>query len=86
MANSDQEDIVKLLRRLASLETRIHGTPFRADIYRRAYAKIVELQQQVEELQGEKLGLKRCGLCGTMEYPVNAHNDCYICANAQYAD
>jgi hypothetical protein len=82
----EDEDISKVMRRLADLEDRIHGTPFKANIYRRAHDKIEQLQRKIEELEGEKMGYKRCGLCGCMDVPVNHHGDCSICAKAQYGD
>jgi uncharacterized OB-fold protein len=82
----ETEDISKVMKRLADLEDRIHGTPFKANIYRRAHDKIEQLKRYIEELEGEKMGYKRCGLCGCMDVPVNSHNDCSICAKQQYAD
>lgn len=31
-------------------------------------------------------GMRECGLCGCWDRPVNHHNDCLICAKAQYGD
>jgi len=31
-------------------------------------------------------GYRLCKLCGCWDYPVNRHNDCSICAEAQYGD
>ena len=87
MNNPMEEDPVdQVLKRLADMEDKIHGAPWKSNIFRRAYEHIVALERKVEELEGEKIGLKRCGLCGCMDSPVNHHNDCYSCAKAQYGD
>jgi len=39
-----------------------------------------------EEQKLYDLGYRRCGLCGWWERPVNHHDDCLICAKAQYGD
>ena len=39
-----------------------------------------------EEQKLYDLGYRRCGLCGCWERPVNHHDDCLICAKAQYVD
>jgi len=87
MSNPMETDPVgQVLKRLADMEDKIHGAPWKSNIFRRAYEHIVALERKVEELEGEKKGLKRCGLCGCMDSPVNHHGDCYGCAKAQYGD
>jgi len=78
--------VTSVLRRLADMEDKIYGAPWKSNIFRRAYEHIRSLEQRVEELEGEKRGLKRCGLCGCMDSPVNPHGDCHTCASAQYGD
>lgn len=87
MNNPIEEDpVTQVLRRMADMEDRVHGAPWKSNIFRRAYEHIVALEQKVEELEGEKRGLRRCGLCDRMSNPVNHHGDCSICAKAQYGD
>lgn len=39
-----------------------------------------------EEEQNFNRGLRKCGLCGCWDWPVNHHDDCSICSKAQYGD
>jgi len=87
------DPIAKVLKRLADMEDKIHGAPWKSNIFRRAYEHIIAQEKQlitlklkIEDLEGEKQGLKRCTLCGLIRTPVNCHNDCYGCSKAQYGD
>ena len=43
-----------------------------------------ELTPQEQDLYDK--GYRLCGLCGCWDTPVNHHDDCFICAKAQYGD
>lgn len=47
--------------------------------------KLVKSIEQLEKKMHDK-GMRRCGLCGCWDRPVNHHNDCSVCARAQYGD
>lgn len=44
----------------------------------------MELTKEEQDLYD--IGYRKCGLCDCWGKPVNHHDDCSICAKAQYGD
>ena len=44
----------------------------------------MDMAEKEQRLYDE--GYRVCGLCNQWCVPVTDHNDCYICATAQYGD
>lgn len=84
------DPIEDVLERLAVAEERAAGGPFDANIFRRAFKELKASRELAEKLKKEvellTMGYAKCGLCGQYDFPVNHHNDCAGCAQAQYGD